>query len=336
MIFLMGVPAALEAAIASGTAYVSGAVVKDAITHQVLSHLQPTAALSHALSLGAAGPLAPAQLMAELGSGAQLMKLEQMLSTVQTVASIGAVSSVLNLGISVGGFALVLKALKRVQGTLDGVASTVQRIERLLEADFFTGLDIELRRAEETFEVPEARRVDRWEAAEHALDKQIAVLLWRLTDLKLPLESGDPLAPSVYPLLADPVVSSLVSLLFELQGARTEALLCLGRPKHAVRLLRRAQGWWAALPTDAKAVALARARGQALSSNQIDSVARQAKAVTDWALRGGEVTQERAELCESMQQLGVDTHDYVLRVRGEPQAKLLMLPHSGEALASFA
>jgi hypothetical protein len=335
MIFLMAVPAAIEAAVSGGTAYVNGAVVKDAITHQVISHLQPTSLLSQAVSLGTAGPLAPAQLITELGSSAQLMKLEQMLSTVQTVASIGAASSVLNLGISVGGFALVLRALKRVQSTLNGVASTVQRIERMLEADFFSGLDIELRRAEETFEVAEDRRIERWEATEHALDRQIGVLLWRLNDLKVPLESGAPFAPGMYPLLADPVVSSLVSLVFELQGARTEALLCLRRPMHAVRLLRRAEGWWASLPTDAKAVALARARGRALSSSQIDSVAAQARAVTAWAARGREVTQERAELCESMQQLGVDTHDYVLKVRFEPGVKLLMLPHSPEAVASL-
>jgi hypothetical protein len=333
MMFLMAVPAALQVAVSGGTAYVSGALVKDAITHQVVAHLQPTSLLSRALSLGSAGPLAPAQLVAQLGSSAQLMKLEGMIQTVQTIASVGAVSSVLNLGVSVGGFALVLSALKRVQKRLDAVASSVQRIERMLEADFFSSLDTELRRAEETFEVADAYRVDRWSTTEHVLDKQIGVLLWRLNDLNVPLETGQLLEPSKYPLLADPAVSSLVTLLFELQTARTEALLCLQRPMHAARLLGRAGLWWTALPTDAKAVALARARGQALSSSQIDGISQQARAITTWAARGREVTQERADLCESMQRLGVNTQEYVLTVRSDPEAKLLTLPHGPDAFS---
>src|SRR5512136_1461224 len=104
MLYLIKVPLEFVAHVASGSAYVEGSVVKDVLSHQVLSHLQPARLLTEALS---GGPLAVPTLISSLAENVQLMQVKSMLDTLQTVASIGAAASVLNLGVSVGGFALV-------------------------------------------------------------------------------------------------------------------------------------------------------------------------------------------------------------------------------------
>jgi len=79
MIHLMVVPAQLIADVASGAAYVAGALVKDGATHQVLAHLQPTRRLSEGLfSAMAKGPLAPVELLMEAGQSVQLMNIEKI------------------------------------------------------------------------------------------------------------------------------------------------------------------------------------------------------------------------------------------------------------------
>lgn len=336
MLHLMSVPAGLAAAVQSKAAVVFGAVIKDAVTGQILGHLQPTALLTKALMMS--NPVGMAlegvSLISSLGANVQLIQVTRMLETLQTVASIGAVTSVLNLGVSVGGFALVLRSLKRVQGTLDDVRATAQRTESKLDAGFFSKLDTELRRAEETFEVAPERRMTRWEDTEHCMDQQLGELVLRLRSMDVALE-GAPLDSAAWHRLSDPEVSGLLSLLSELANARAEALLCLGRPGHAVRLFERTEGWMTALPTDTKAVALQRAQGRIMSTELAARVAREAKAITTLARQGHAVAQERAMLCQSLMRLGVDTNGYVQQVRNHAEPTLLLLPHGTEAQARF-
>ena len=340
MIHLMTVPATLLADVASGAAYVTGALVKNGATHQILAHLQPTSLLSHAFSLAASGPLAPLQLISTLGQSFQLFKIQQMLDTVRTVASIGAAASVLNLGVSVGGFALVLSALKQADAKLDAIQTAVQALTRNADAAFFARITTTLRRCEEGFELTSRERSHRWLEVEKDLDHLIGAVFKHLVLAGITLEriprAGD--APDVeqWRRIAQPDVLQQLGRLFSLAAARTEALLCLQRPAQAARQSQRAALWLSALPTDAKAVTLARVAGRALPTEQLAHLARQSKALTTWVARGSEATNERALLCQTLHDRDIDTEAYVLQVRQHPLPELLMLPHQQGVYAERA
>lgn len=338
MIELMSVPASLFADVAGGTAYVSGALVKDAVTHQILAHLQPTQLLSQAISMGASGPLGALQVAASIGQSGQLLQIKSMIETLQTVASIGAVTSVLNLGVSVGGFAMVLSALKKADQKLDALQSAIRTLDRKGDSEFFADITTVLRRAEDGFELPKAERRQRWLDTEDRIDSLIQRALGLLNLMGLPLEStGRADAGSdraLWPLLAKPEIIQLLACLSNLVGARTEALLCLQRPAEAARVSRRSAAWLSIMPTDARAVAIARVDGRALASGQVAQVAQQAKALTTWVTAGRGVASQRGDLFQSLHDQGVDTLQYVQRVRDHPDKVLLMLPHGGNAYRS--
>jgi len=331
MIELMTVPAKLLADVVSGGAYVSGALVKDAATHQILAHLQPTSLLSHAISMGASGPFGALGAVGDVVQGAQLLQIKQMLETLQTVASIGAAAAVLNLGVSVGGFAMVLSALKKVDSKLDAIQSAVHNLHRKADTGFFADIITVLRRAEGGFLLAQADRHHRWLATEDRIDTLIEHSVQRLAMIGVTLERtpGPDVTTnrSAWLQLAAPEPLHLLSGLFNLVGARTEVLLCLQRPAEAAQLSRRSAAWLATLPTDAKALAIARVAGRALSSQQLGQVVLQARALTTWVTASGGVASERANLFQSLHDQGVDTPAYVQQVRDHPEKVLLVLPH---------
>ena len=331
MIHLMTVPAKLLADVAGGAAYVSGALVKDSASHQILAHLQPTGLLSQVLSSAASGPLAPVELVSSLGQSFQLFKIQQMLDAVRIVASIGAAASVINLGVSVGGFALVLSALKKADAKLDGIQSTVQTLARNADAEFFARITTTLRRSEDGFELSAPDRRHRWLEVEKELDGLIEEVFNRTALLGLTLEpapgAGDATDVEQWRRIAQPDGLQQLGRLLSLSAARTEALLCLQRPAQAARQSQRAAQWLSSLPTDAKGVTLARVAGRALPTEQLAQLARQSKALTTWVARGSEAMNERAMLCQALHDRDIDTEAYVLQVRQHPVPELLMLPH---------
>jgi hypothetical protein len=332
MIQLMSVPARLLADVASGGAYVSGAMVKDAATHQILAHLQPTRLLSQAISLGASGPFGVAGSVIQSG---QLLQIKSMIETLQTVASIGAAASVLNLGVSVGGFAMVLSALKKADAKLDALQSAIKTLDQKADSVFFADIITVLRRAESGFELPEVDRRDRWRETEDRLDSLIERAVQRLAVIGLPLEATRPTDAgpdlALWQQLAKPEVLQMLACLSNLVGARTEALLCLQRPAEAAQVSRRSAAWLSIMPTDARALAIARADGRALSSEQVARVAQQARVLTTWVSAGRGVATERSELFQSLGDRGVDTLQYVQQVRDHAEPVLLMLPHRTDA-----
>ena len=64
---------------------------------------------------------------------AQLHRIQQTLNTVQTLATVGAVASVASLGVSVAGFAVVIKKLNRMEGKLDRMLAETARVRGLVE-----------------------------------------------------------------------------------------------------------------------------------------------------------------------------------------------------------
>ena len=159
MIKLMQVQGWLIGKVAVGGAYVDGTMVKDALPHQILVHLQPTASLTKWI-VGQVGGLNAVGLASSVVQNVQLMKLQRMVETLRTVASIGAAASALNLGVSVGGFALVLSSLRRVESQLADQGATIQAVAKDQQAEFLGSERSALGRAEEAFQLssPAERR----------------------------------------------------------------------------------------------------------------------------------------------------------------------------------
>jgi len=323
----MSVPASLLADVASGAAYVQGALVKDAASNVILAHLQPTRLLSEALSLGVSGPLGAMQTVTGLGQSLQLLEIQKTLDLVQTISSVGAVTSVLNLGVSIGGFAMVLAALKRVQRTLSSVEAAVHRVENKLDLAFFARIDTWLRRAEETFALPIGERTARWLATEERLDEQMDELLGRIKLLGIALDGDNPMAVEAWSAADQGDVTTHLRLLLALADARAEALLCLNSPQLAAAQFERQAGWLSQLPSDAKAVTLARINGRSLSTDQLSRVVKQSKAMTTWIQAARGVASQRADISRAMHGLGVDSLEYVTRVRCDPEPTLLVLAY---------
>lgn len=330
MLYLMKVPLEFAARVATGSAYVDGSVVKDVVSHQVLSHLQPARLLTEAIM---SGPLAVPTLVSSVAANAQLIQIKSMLETLQTIATIGAATSVLNLGVSIGGFAMVLSALKKVDEKLDGVHAAIKTVDRKLDARFFAEMIVVLRRAEGGFDLSPSDRRHRWLETEDRTDTVIEHVLERLKTTGISLEAragSDDGRRETWALLADPETIQMLGCLLSLVSARTEALLCLQRPAEAAEVSRRAARWLVPLPTNAKAFAVARVGGMSLPPTQLARVAMEAKALTTWVSSGQAVAAERAQMYDALNTLGVDTESYVLQVRNHPAPELLMLPYSSD------
>lgn len=161
-------------------------MVKDAISKQVVSHLQPAGALTKVLASVTGGPLGALDAVSSVAANAQLIQIKSLLETLQTVATIGAAASVLNLGVSIGGFALVLSKLRAMDAKLDGIARQLDAIARTLDTDFRAKGYSALNRAESAFELSSsAERKRYWQEAERDLDYLVQHSFQKLVGLGL-------------------------------------------------------------------------------------------------------------------------------------------------------
>lgn len=333
MIQLMTVPPSMIARVASGAAYVSGAVVKDGATHQVLSHLQPTGRLAQRLlnATGGGPATAGVQLASSIAENFQLLKIQDMLETLQLVSSIGAAASVLNLGVSVGGFVMVLASLRRMEGTLSDVLKTVQGIQSTQTADFLGLATVAVDRAESAFGLPTiASRRRYWEEADLELNRVSGIAVKRLAaqGVVLELSPDDPEgAAQVARSLCTPESRELLRWLLATSSARIEVLLCLQLPLEAARLSRSIATWMSHLPFGAKELAMAQLGGRLLAPSQMLQLTSQASAISTMIARVRAVAEERALLLDVLHTKDVDTLEYVLQVRNDPEERVLMLDH---------
>lgn len=342
MLYLMGVPPGLAEAVAQKLAFVEGALVKDSVTHQILAHLQPTRLLSQTLTQVLDGVSSPLNLMSSLGQNYQLWKVRQMLDTLQLVSSIGAAASVLNLGVSVGGFALVLQAIRRVDEKMDRALASLEALHSLYRGDHRADVRSILEAADATFTLAPSEQAGRWLDTEDRALVLVNRSLERLSALGVPLEinanskvagiDAQGRAELALPLQqAGSEAAALLGMLMNLTSVRVEALLCRQRPDDAARLARQQAAWLSRLPTDVDATSRALLGSDVPPRRQLEQTVTQAHALTTWVRHSHEAARQRGELCEALHRQGVDTLTYVQTVRDHPEAALLMLPHDDEA-----
>lgn len=101
--------------------------VIDAQTGQFVAALVPGEDLSQSLAKLPIDPKAAAQTIQR---SAELTKLAPLLNSLQLTSSIGALTSVANLGVSFVGFALVMRRLSRIEGKLDELLGKIEVLQQ--------------------------------------------------------------------------------------------------------------------------------------------------------------------------------------------------------------
>jgi hypothetical protein len=109
-----------------------GAVIKETASGKIVGHIQQMGGwdLLRHVPIPGGNPLG---LATEAIQMTQLASIQQTLNTVQTLATVGAVASVASLGVSIAGFAVVLKKLNRMEGKLDQMLAQTTKVRGLVE-----------------------------------------------------------------------------------------------------------------------------------------------------------------------------------------------------------
>ena len=184
MILLRAVPPELVQGVASGIYTITGSVVRDVASGRGVGFLQETGVLQTLLGNVMTSGANPLGALVNLGLGAasviqnqqiksRLAELQSSLAILQNL-QIGTLAvSGLGLGISVAGFAVMLKRLKGIEGHLGTIESKIDSITsdrrsddvRMIFADIRTQLDVIDTLSARSYKLSSA------EAAERALAK---------------------------------------------------------------------------------------------------------------------------------------------------------------------
>ena len=332
--YLMQVPPEFWAKVAEHGAYVEGSVVKDSATKLILAQLQPTSKLTNVLASAAGGPLSGITAVSSVAANAQLLQIKSLLETLQTVATIGAAASVLNLGVSIGGFALVLSRLRAMDAKLDGIAKKIDAIARTLDTNFRAKGYSALNRAESAFELSSpAERKRYWQEAERDLDYLVQHSFQKLVGMGLDDPAG--LAENsrtrfvMTGTISSQEARDALHWLMACAGARVEILLCLEEPIAAAKLAGNVHQWMSGIQVTPKELAQQRLGGRLAPPAQMQRVAADAVSFSTFLNRSAATYGERELLCNTLHDRQIDTQKYVMDVRRHPEPVMLMLPESG-------
>ena len=146
MTILMEAPVKFIADIAAGKVIRHGAILKDAVTGQILGHLKEAGQMGELLSNIApiASGLNPVSgvinAFGTVINGVQIQKVQKSVDEIQKTlegleitTNIAALSSVASLGVSVAGFAVVNNKLNKIDAKLDCIANDVVAIKDILK-----------------------------------------------------------------------------------------------------------------------------------------------------------------------------------------------------------
>jgi hypothetical protein len=180
---LYSIPAGLAAQVASGQVQLFGAILKDSVSGQIVGHVQQTGLLTQMLS-GAAGipVFQPLHLAANLvGDGMIMSKLSEMSETLNLlqVLQIGSLAvSGVGLGVSVAGFAMVMKRLNAIEEHLTRLDQRIEAVTAERRSDDLRRLFGDITTALDDVETLSLRR--RRTATAEASQRQLAICAGQL------------------------------------------------------------------------------------------------------------------------------------------------------------
>lgn len=161
MAILYDIPAHLIEAVHAGTARLIGATIRDAVSGQILGHVQQAEVLEGILAqatgtvLPLAGMVFPplgtamkiADIVLEVRQVQQLSEVQQTLSLLQGLEIASLAASGLNLGVSVVGFAVILKKLNSIEGRLKVIGDQIDKVTADRRRDEVGKIFVEIRRS---------------------------------------------------------------------------------------------------------------------------------------------------------------------------------------------
>lgn len=189
---LYAIPTGLVAQVASGQVQLFGAILKDSVTGQIVGHVQQTGLLNQMLSSAAALPaFQPLQVAASLaGDWKILSKLNEMNETLNLlqVLQIGSLAvSGVGLGVSIAGFALVIKRLNAIQEHLSVLEERIDAVTADRRSDDLRGLFADITSALDNVDTLTHRRHQT--ATAEAAQRQLSACAGRL-ELHFQTHSG--------------------------------------------------------------------------------------------------------------------------------------------------
>lgn len=327
--YLMKVPDALEWAVHSGRLEVAGAVLRDKDLKRVVGHLQHTGVTMERMASAAGG--GPAAALAQLGSSVvanvQLEQVKDMLSTVQALSTVAAAASVLNLGVSIAGFAIIANKIDGLGSRIDALAAKVERLHKIVEAQHRAKLKTALDRCEEAYQLKDdATRHTYWRNAEKDLHE--------LTNFYLELLSSVSMEQLMLEMTIHEI-SELISWIVEAARARIEILLLLGEPSVASRFAHQVSERLKALEATDVEVATLLLRGKTASTVLRNEVLKVARGYAKFSHR---IVEDFDQLCNSirvMDQQDVDTRRYIMEARQYDEQAILFFPEDDELIAEI-
>ena len=133
----MQIPEQFLSRILNGEVIRHGAILQEVASGKIVGHLKEAGQFGSTLSQLPVSPLGAltdvASLAANMHPNIQFKTLQQAMEVLQLSNTIGAVTSVASMGVSVAGFAVVMNRLKQIETKLDAVANEIQSIREALE-----------------------------------------------------------------------------------------------------------------------------------------------------------------------------------------------------------
>ncbi|MBV8758735.1 MAG: hypothetical protein JO257_15720 [Deltaproteobacteria bacterium] len=322
--YLMQVPTTLLSSVTRGSALVDGAMVRSARTGKILAHLQQSRRLADALASGPVGAVSAAvQAASSVAANVQLEQIKGMLSTLQLVAGVGAAASILNLGVSVGGFALVLSRLKKLEKRLETLDAKVDDLRAFVEDAEFAKVKTAIERCEHAHLRGASDRVRVLQDGEKQLHEATELAFMRLHKLAGRDEEG---RLKLYDTELDAnQIAERVAVPMMYVQVRLEALLLLGSPDEGLRLTEQLKQWLGTLDVRPLEYVKKRRQGIALGPHEINLALSEARGLDAVLQKASQQARDRVALCEAIVAKGIDSAHFVDEVRNHPEPTVLML-----------
>ncbi len=322
--YLMQVPVTMLTAVSRGSAVVDGAMVKSARTGKILAHLQQSGKLANVFAGGPVGGVSAAvQAASSLAANVQLEQIKGMLSTLQVIAGVGAAAAILNLGVSVGGFALVLNRLKKLEKRFDTLDAKLDDLRGFVEETEFAKTKVAIERCEHAHLRGAADRARVLQEGEKQLHEATELAFLRLK--KLAGQDADGRLKLYDSALDANQIAERVAVPMMYVQVRLEALLLLGSPEEAQRLAEQVNQWLSTLDLRPLEYVKKRRQGIALGPNEINLALSEARGVQEVLQKASQQARDRAALCEAIVERKLDSARFVDEVRNHPEPTVLML-----------
>lgn len=349
---LTKIPDSLAPLIESGAAYIRGVNVHDAATGLIKGQLQQTGQLTQQLTEAAATG-DPALAIIKLTSAVvgnfqkeilrrqnidiverlgkiskQLDALAGQVRGVQILSGVGAAASVLNLGVSVAGFVLVLRRLDGMGERIDEIGEKVFAAhDRTYKVDVITAL----RRSEEAFEATEDRQTEMWETCEEKLDTAFTHFLITTSGASLdaPEEAGAETSQRLFfnGQLKFHEAVDLLDWMVTTARARHEALLLAGQPGVAEQFTRKLADWLRSVEFDPAELAAHRLpKGKIVSTQLRHRIEVESQYASLWVESVRRVTESNADAAAALREYGIDSRRLVIEARGHHEPALMYIP----------